>query len=971
MSFSRWDRVKELFDQALERPPDERTAFLEEACDDPSVRAEVKALLDAERNAPSFLEEGAGVLGRPLLDEEAPTGGEGRHIGPYRLVERIGRGGMGVVYRAERADGEFEQEVAIKLLPRYFETESRVARFRAERQILANLDHPSIARLLDGGVTDGGMPYLVMEYVEGEPITSYAERHDLSIAARLKLLQTVLAAVRAAHTSLVVHRDLKPSNILVTEEGQVKLLDFGIAKLLDTETTPLTMPLTRTGQRPMTPEYAAPEQVTGASITTTTDIYQLGVLAYELLTGTRPFDLTDKRPSEMEQIVVEEMPTKPSTAVRQTRRSGEYTARVPDTWARQLRGDLDTIILKALRKEPGRRYTSAEAFADDIDRYLHERPVEARPATWRYRTRKFVQRNRREMASAVAVLLLIIGFGAFHADRLAAERDEAQQQAAKAEEVSDFLVGLFDASNPFADGATDDMPTVEEVLDRGVSEADLLTDQPAVQAQMLEAIGRAKIGLGAYEAADSLLAWSLDIRRAEFDAPHPEIAASFMYLGYARRHQGAYEDGEELTRKALFMYEELGEELREDRASSLQHLAVLVKEQGRYAEADSLYREALAIRRALHGDEHATVASTLTSLGEVQTEQGKYEEAEALHREALEVNRAVHGSRHPETAYSLNNLGRLLDLQGRHAEAEALLRESLLIKRDQLGEDHPGIATSLNNLAMAVEEQGDFEEAERLKREALDHRKRTLGDDHPDVSTALNNLGVLYLKIDDHEQAAAAFREVLDRHERTIGADHPYAAFTKGNLARALMRLGEYESAINHAEMSLAMIRDHFGDDHPRTASANHILGHVHEQAANHETADSLYREALTWREAELGDDHPTTATTVHRIAANHRRSGNCSDALPLYREALDIRTRHFGEDDVRTAQSATGLGICLVAQEAYEDAEPPLRQAYDTFEQTAPAGSEIRPRAAAALAELYEQSGDSDRAEAYRAAVD
>lgn len=968
MSFSRWDRVKELFDRALERPPDEWAAFLEEACDDSSVRADVEALLDAERNAPPFLEEGAGALGRPLLEaEEASAGHGGRHIGPYRLVERIGQGGMGVVYRAERVDGAFEQETAIKFLPRYFETETRVARFRAERQILADLDHPSIARLLDGGVTDEGMPYLVMEYVEGEPITTYAERHHLTIEERLGLLQTVLAAVQVAHANLVVHRDLKPSNILVAEGGQVKLLDFGIAKLLDAEAAPLT----RTGRHPMTPGYAAPEQITGASITTATDIYQLGVLAYELLTGTRPFDLTDKRPSEIEQIVVEEAPTKPSTAVRQTEATSDDTARVPHKWARRLRGDLDTIILKALRKEPGRRYASAEAFADDLDRYLHERPVEACRATWRYRTRKFAQRNRRGIAGVGAALLLLIGLGVFHVDRLAVERDEARRQAAKAGEVSDFLVGLFDAGNPFADGSTDDMPTVEEVLDRGMSEADLLTDQPAVQAQMLEAIGRTKIGLGMYGAADSLLESSLDIRRAAFDAPHSDIAASYTYLGNARRHQGAYEDGEDFTRKALSMYEALGEASHEDAAESLHNLAVLVKEQGRYAEADSLYREALAMRRALHGDAHATVASTLTSLGEAQTEQGEYEEAETLHREALEINRAVHGPQHPETAYSLNNLARALEPQGRYAEAEALYREALRIKRDQLGDNHPQIATSLNNLAVVVEEQGNFEEAEALKREVLDRRKRMLGDDHPDVSTALNNLGVLYSKTDDHDQAAAAFREVLARHERTIGSDHPYVAFTKGSLARSLVYLEQYEDALRHAETSLAMIRDHFGDDHPRTASAHSILGHVHERSANHKTADSLYKEALAWRETALGEEHPSTASTLHRIAANHRRSGDCSAALPLYRAALDVRTHHFGEDDVRTAQSATGVGTCLVEQEAYAEAEPLLRQAYDALERAAPAGSEILPRAAAALARLYENNDRPGRAEEYRAAME
>jgi serine/threonine-protein kinase len=469
MSSSRWDRIAQLYEEARALPAEERAAFLDAQGDEPKTREEVVSLLDAREQAGGFFdalaEEALPALQSDAEEaDEAPSMAaldlEGRRLGPYRLDEEIGTGGMGVVYRAVRVAGDFEQTVAVKLLRPLLPAADAADRFRAERQVLARLDHPNIARLIDGGVTERGRPYLVMEHVDGVPLTAYAERHDLNLEARLDLLQQVLGAVRAAHRQLVVHRDLKPSNVLVTEvDGapRVKLLDFGIAKLLD-DALPVARLQTRTGQRLMTPAYAAPEQVSGDEITTATDVYQLGVLAYELLAGTRPFDLAEKSLTEVERILLDEEPAPPSD--------------VAGTGAGDLRGDLDTIVLTALRKEPDRRYGSVEALAADLERYRAGEPVEARPATLGYRAKKFVSRNRTAVGAGVLVLLLGVAYAVtvtVQANRLAAQRDRAQREAETTKEVKSYLVGLFRAGNPMASG--EEEPSAEDLLQRGIEQA--------------------------------------------------------------------------------------------------------------------------------------------------------------------------------------------------------------------------------------------------------------------------------------------------------------------------------------------------------------------------------------------------------------------------------------------------------------------------------------------------------------------
>lgn len=534
MHTEEWTRIMALLDQALEHPQSDRTAFLRKACDDPDLRNEVETLLKAGEQSMDFLEQGAIAATASLIAEEeeislsAQDAHAGSYVGPYRLIERVGTGGMSVVYRAERADGHYEQHVAIKLLPHHFETSHRVARFQAERQILARLNHPNIARLLDGGVTETGQPYLVMEYVDGVPLTEYCATHGCSLSGRLKLLRTVCRAVHHAHQNLVVHRDLKPTNILVTEAGTVKLLDFGIAKLLQPELQGNTNALTRTGERPMTPQCAAPEQVEGNAITTATDIYQLGVLICHVLTGAHPFQEAE---SELQDAILHKTPTPPSEAARQSSATHAKSTGCVSCPSERLIGDLDMVVMKALRKEPERRYRSAQALAADLTRYLNDRPVQAQPVTWHYRLRKFVERNQSAVLAAAVGALLFVGFGLYHVHRLSTERDTAQRHAETTAAVTSFMVDLIEMGDPaVAQGST---ISTQDLLSHGLDRVERIDRQPDVEAQMRLALGRVYRRLGDYEQARPLIEQAIALQQEHLPPGHPERAEGLKQNGSA------------------------------------------------------------------------------------------------------------------------------------------------------------------------------------------------------------------------------------------------------------------------------------------------------------------------------------------------------------------------------------------------------------------------------------------------------
>ncbi len=748
---TRWAQVEALFDAALEQPAEARRAWLRTAVPDLDLRRRVADMLAAHVHA-----EGEGFLGASAL--AVPTVPTGEPIGPYRVVDELGRGGMGVVYLAERADGAFEQHVALKIVKRGFDTDQVIQRFLQERQILARLQHPHIARLLDGGVTATGQPYFAMEHIDGVPLTRYCDDRQLDIEARLKLFEQVGGAVQYAHRNLIVHRDLKPSNILVTDDGTVKLLDFGIAKLLDAEAD---RALTQTGMRVLTPAYAAPEQVAGEPVTTAADIYSLGVVLYELLTGHNPHGETPppthgiKRPSAA--VTAPLTITHPDGTSETLSPEAVSQARgmPPDRLRRRLSGDLDTICLKALRPEPEQRYDSAAAFVEDVKRHLAGLPVDARTVAPGYRLRKFVQRNRVLVgATAMVIFALMLGLAAalWQAQRAQAAAARAEAEAATAQQVKDYLVTVFGASNPWEQPGGADM-TARELLARGVERVGALEEEPALQAELLDALGNVYATIGLYQESQSLLEQALTIRRALHGEEHETIARSMASL------------------------------------------AGLHKDMGALQEAEALYRDVLAMRQRLLPADHIDLAAAMNDLAVVLVSRRAFDEAEPLLRASLAIQRAHHEEPALTIAVTIANLSRVLRSNGANEEAEALLREALAIQRRLLGEEHPNVAASLSALALVLRDQGNNEEAEALLREALAMRQRLFGAAHDLTAGTRYQLGQLLLTTSQAGKAEPLFRESIRISAAVNGPQHWKTALARVGLGMSLTALDRYEEA--------------------------------------------------------------------------------------------------------------------------------------------------------------------------------
>ena len=727
MTEERWQRIHEVFQAALEQPAAARAAYLDEAgAGDPVLRREVESLLEAAVQTGGFDR----LAKRFALDEAEALPDR---IGPYRVEREIGRGGMGIVYLAVREDDQLSQPVALKVFHAGTHRADLAARFLAEREILARLDHPHIARLLFGGVTEDGMPYFAMEYVEGQPITDHGS--SLAINDRLQLFLDVCDAVQHAHRHLIVHRDLKPSNILVTPQGEVKLLDFGIAKLLDDTPVPSTMPLTQTGLRLMTPEYAAPEQIRAEPITTATDVYQLGVLLYELLTGRRPYRLPSRVLHEVARIICEEPPEKPSTAVTHATDSPPQPDEATrNRLRRRLEGDLDTIVLMAMRKEPERRYASVEALADDLHRHLNELPVRARPDTLSYRATKFVRRHRLSVATASIIALLILGFGvamAIQATRIAQERN-------RAEEATAFLASVLESFEPAQ--AHGSLVDTRQFLARAVRRIRTeLGTQPLVQATLLDVLGQVYQYRGQYAEADSLLDEALALRLRQLGPRHLDIAQSQFHLAVLLERMGVYERSDSLYQAALATYREQLGPTHPDVIYPLSSRASLLSSRGDYALAETLFREILATYSEPLGD-HLDIATSMLDLGRLLVEQQRYTEADSLYREALAMRRRLVGDVHPTVANALDAIGLLALERGDLETAEAVFVEAFDIRQMIFEEGHADLASSFTNLGDVRYRTGAYAEAERLYRDALAIYRRAFGAQHPDAIDAMQQL---------------------------------------------------------------------------------------------------------------------------------------------------------------------------------------------------------------------------------------
>ena len=807
MTTGLWRRAQAIFDEVVELPSDQRAAALKSACgEDEELRRAVQVLLQADAQEDTGLPSPQAEDLLSALDEERDRQWLGQTLGSWKILRCIGQGGMGSVYLAERADDAFHKQAALKILPLWMNNPENLARFRRERQILALLEHPHIARLLDGGTTDAGLPYLVMEYVEGRSITEHCDHLRLGLRKRVELMKKVAEAVRFAHQNLIVHRDLKASNILVTPDGEPRLLDFGIAKLLEgSELSAAGM--TYTHGRLLTPEYASPEQYTGQPITTASDVYSLGVLLYELLVGVRPFSWKGRSPGEVEEALKTRPPSRPSDVVQGRRPADEkepYDQEAeaqrrrlrPQSLARQLSGDLDNIVLKALLPEPEQRYGSARELADDLDRYLQGLPVLARPTSLTYRTGKFVRRHAVATTAFLAFLSLLVGFAALtyrQSLRLAEERDLARLEQARAEQVARLLVGAFEQADPSSTRGED--LTAREILANGARQVSAeLADQPDLEATLLHTLGKVHNHLGLYDEARPLLERSLTLRRELLTEGHPLLLESQHEWASLLEAQGRSEEAEVLLEQTL------AQRPSEDPAATaadLHLLAEVRRSKGQRAEAIDLHREALELQRQSLGETHPEVVEGLSQLAHSLFLHGEGEPAEETFREALKIQEQLHPGAHPVTSRILIDLSRLTKRHQKLDESGELAERAVEMNRKLYGEKHPLLASSLHALASVQRGRGRLAEAERLYRESLAVQRAAYGPEHPRLAAALYNLGFfLHRGRNQAVESEPYFREAIEIFSAARGTEHVNFAFFQVGLGGSLVDQGRAQEAL-------------------------------------------------------------------------------------------------------------------------------------------------------------------------------
>jgi tetratricopeptide (TPR) repeat protein/tRNA A-37 threonylcarbamoyl transferase component Bud32 len=841
MDIRRWQQIQEVLDIALETDPARWSRLLDERCSgDPELQREVEALLARLDTAEGFLDSPPAALAAALVAESRETtdGDQyvGRRIGPYQLVRQIGRGGMSRVYLADRADGGFEQQVTIKLLRPGLDSASDLERFRRERQILARLNHPNIARLLDGGVTPDGVPYLVMEYVEGETIDRHCTRRQLGARERLALFLTILEATQYAHRNLVIHRDLKPANILVTADGVVKLLDFGLAKLLDPDPLTSVEPLTGTAQRWMTPEYAAPEQIRGEPASTLTDVYQLGAVLFELLTGTLPFGRRGRSAYELERAILNDDPGTPS-----------------------LSGDLDAIVLKALEKEPERRYASVDALADDVRRHLSSHPVHARTPSAAYRARRYMRRHRIEVLAAAGIAFtLIVGsvVSLAAARRAITARDRAEVASSESEAVTSFLLDLFKANDPVEKRG--DSIMARDLLRRGVARAELLDDQPNVQARLFETTGRINQRLGSYAEGQALLERALALRRSVHGRWSPEAAATLSAVSEGFLMLGRIAAADSAVHEALAIQERILEPNDAAIAGTLAQVANVAIYRGNVAAAEAHLRRSLEVRQRALGPGDTLTAVSHMGYGSVLRRGGHPAKAEREFREALIIFERAHGTDHPQVAHALLQIAYLLaDNDARAEEAEPLFRRALGIRRRLYGDGSPWVGNTLHDLSEFLSTRGDYVQAVTLAREYLEIIRLAYGPEHSAVAFATGCLASQLFHAGELDQAEALFKDAIDMERRTRGPDHGNVAGQEVEFARLLIARGKLDTADALLRDAIRIVQLMGGPENPTTAVSLGLRGVILTRKGDYSAADSTLRGAIRILERVTTREHP------------------------------------------------------------------------------------------------------------------
>ncbi len=930
-----WQRTLDLFHLALEVDPAARGPMLSDACgDDAELRQAVERLLAGHDNAPSFLDHPEAL--NPLMAEDDLIG---QTIGPYRLQRLIGEGGMGIVYRASQ-EQPIRRTVALKLIQLGMATREVVARFESERQALAVLDHPNIAKVFDAGASEQGRPYFVMELVEGVTITRYCDEHKLSTRQRLELFMQACKGIHHAHQKGIIHRDLKPSNILVAEhdgEPVPKVIDFGVARAVDSGPALSSgrnraTALTQLGRFIGTPEYMSPEQAEmSLDVDIRTDVYSLGVLLYELLVGQLPFDAAEVRagtPERLQQILRGTDVDPPSTRVRALGDAAQVIAdqrrTQPSSLRQELRGDLDWIVMRALEKERERRYGTASELADDLGRHLRNEPVVAGPPGVGYRVGKFVKRNWVGVAVASSAAILLVAFAvvtSWQAAQLRRALDQSEREARKAAEVTTFLTELFQISDP--DEARGNSILAREILDRGAQRITTeLAGQPEIQAAMMGVIGDIYVDLGLLGEAESLITAGLELQQQTLAANHPDIAETHARLAHVYKWQDNLEAAEDQARRALELYRASAGPGGSGEATYLTRLGSVLHNAGKYELSEDTLRQALVVWGPITAAENTDVLVTMGELGMTLRYLGKFQESEGLLRQTIELAERYLGSDHPDVPTNKLNLASVLTELDRDIEAEALLREVLENRRRVYGDESIAVAVAKNNLARICQRLDKRDEAEALHREVIAMRRRLQGSEHSDVAVALANLGVFLRQNGQYDEAESLYRESLSLNQKILGPNHPTVAVAHHNLSVLLRRRGRLQGAESGARQAIDILSPAIGERHPHVARSQSALGKTLIMQGRLEEAEAVLRSALEIQLESLPSTHRRTSQTRMFLGECLTRVGQFEESEELLLSALKGHTETRGPTHENTREALAGLVTLYDAWQRPQDAD-------------------------------------------------
>ncbi|MDZ7715833.1 MAG: serine/threonine-protein kinase [Balneolaceae bacterium] len=926
MDQQKWKKVNEIVDTALELKGQQRDTFIEKKCkDDEALKSEVTRLLESieQSGTEGFLENTKDFPGHLAADfskeeQESASSLVGKTIDQYTITKLIGHGGMGSVFLAERADEAYNRPIALKVMRRGMDTPSNVARFERERNILANLDHPNIARLLDGGVTEAGLPYLVMEYVEGISLLDYCDSKKLNIDKRLSLFKEVCQAVKHAHTNATIHRDLKPSNILVTDEGNVKVLDFGIAKLLEPEDPESTLLQTRTGARMLTLGYAAPEQLESKAITTATDSYTLGILLYELLVGVHPFDMDDKDLTQIEQIIRSKEPSLPSNKFSNLpTETQKKLARKRNTTAaailKLLSGDLDAIVIKALRKEPESRYSSAEQLLEDLQRREQNLPVIAREDTFRYNSSKFIRRHKTGISVAAGFLLLIIGFTVFYTWQITEERNKARIEAQKAEEVTEFLTRIFEGSNPSVP-KSDSIP-VRHFLETGVKRINEIEEQPEVKAALMTTMGRVYSNLGQYERSDTLHEEALKLSKKIYKDPHEDLAKSYVMMAVNEKELDNFAAAESLYKKGINILEKLGNRPDSLYSSSLSNLALLYEEIGEHQKAIPFHKKAVALDKKNYPEGHEKIGISLNHLAVAQDKNGNFQKALKNYEKALKILKNQLGNDHQRTAITTHNIAILYRNLGMIDRAMPMMKEALKMKKAIYGNEHIVVVSSLAGMGHLYRETGQIEKSISSFKKTLDIVSNTHGDSSMYSGIMMFSLGATYLQDGSFSKAEQLFRKSIHILERVLGPEGSYLAIPKHMLGKVFLKQEKLSEAQNEFRETKSILIKHYETSHPYYAGLMKSLGRLKIAQDSLQKAHFYLNKSIEVFEQKLPDNHWKLAESRLLFGKVLYHQGNYDESRQLLQQSIPNIQKFRGDDDPYVKSSREILNLISSAE--------------------------------------------------------